>query len=144
MKENKYSMLLVLLFWGSIWGIVEATIGYGFHALNFRGGSVILYTVGIFCMLKAATQTGMGNRAFLGTAVVASSLKFIDFLLPVTGCGVINPALWIIAESLLMIGVFSFFSISARKVEAPSLRWESIIAAPAFLVALVLTLALSF
>lgn len=144
MKENKFSLLLVILFWGSIWGIVEATIGYGFHALNFRGGSVILYSIGIFCMLKAATQTQLGAKAFLGTAVVAAAFKLIDYLLPTTGCGVINPTLWIVLEGLLTAGICSFFNFSARKEQSPSLKWESIAAAPLFVLALVLTVVLSF
>lgn len=144
MKENKLSLLLIILFWGSIWGIVEATVGYGFHALNFRGGSVILYSLGIFCMLKAATQTSLGAKAFLGTAVVAAAFKLIDYLLPTAGCAVINPTLWIVLEGLLMAAISSFFSIAPRKEQSPSLKWESIAAAPLFVVALVLTVVLSF
>lgn len=144
MKKNLEFMMLVL-FWGSIWGIIEATLGYACHAFNFRGASVFLYSFGIFCMLKASTQTGRGAVAIMLTAVVAALFKLIDFLLPTSGCGVINPAIWITLEGLMFAAIASFFRIEARQeVSARSFAWERAIAVPAFVAALVLTLVLSF
>ena len=81
--KSKLNLLWAVLFWGSIWGIVEASMGWLMHAAQIHHGtSNILYAFGIVCMFAAATRSGKGTQAVMLTAVVAAAIKLIDFVLP--------------------------------------------------------------
>lgn len=80
--KSKIQSFLTILFWGSIWGIIEATLGWVLHATSLHHGtSNILFAFGIFCMLSASARSGKSSAVML-TAVVASVIKLADFLLP--------------------------------------------------------------
>ena len=139
MKKHIES-LLVILFWGSMWGIIEATLGWGFHKLHINGASIFLYSFGIFCMFAAMGHTGKGSKAIFGTAMVASAIKLMDLFLPFTFRGAIHPALFILLEGLLVVGVSHFFDIKPKfEMDARRVFLETRLAVPAFVVALLLT-----
>lgn len=111
--EKKTNLILTMIFWGALWGIVEATLGWDFHAVHFRGGSLILYSFGIFCMLSAASQSERTSAIF-GTAVVASAIKLLDLFMPNTFQGAVHPALYILMEGALIAVLGSLFSFKSR------------------------------
>lgn len=104
MAKNKF---LTILFWGSLWGIFEATLGWGLHLIHFRGEALVLYPIGIYCMLNAMQRfKGNANIGML-VASVASLVKLANlFMLPsIPAYWVINPAIAILLEG----GVFAVF-----------------------------------
>jgi hypothetical protein len=136
---QKKDFLLTVLFWGSAWGMVEATLGWGFHKLYFHGGSNILYTLGMFCMLSCSSRTGKGAKAAMATAVVASAIKLLDLFLPMTFRGAIHPALYILLEGAMIAVLCSMFSIKTDySLSVP--RLERRMAIPTFTAAALLTL----
>lgn len=140
--KSKTQFLLTVLFWGSIWGIIEATLGWVLHATHLHHGtSNILFAFGIFCMLSATARTGKGPVAVMLTAVVAAIIKMCDFFLPGGTVGVLHPALYILLEGAMIAVVSQFFSFRSRLEPRPSMSlWESRLAVPAFAVAVALTI----
>ena len=139
--KSKTQFLLTVLFWGSVWGIIEASLGWVLHATHLHHGtSNILFAFGIFCMLSAAARSGKGSVAVMLTAVVAAVIKLSDLLLPGVE-GVLHPALYILLEGAMISVVSQFFSFHSRIAQRPTLSlWETRLAAPAFAVAVALTL----
>lgn len=140
--KSKTQFLLTVLFWGSIWGIIEATLGWVLHATHLHHGtSNILFAFGIFCMLSATARTGKGSVAVMLTAVVAAIIKMCDFFLPGGAVGVLHPALYILLEGAMITVVSQFFSFHSRLELRHSMSlWESRLAVPAFAVAVALTI----
>ena len=141
--KSKLNLLWPVLFWGSIWGIAEASMGWVLHAAQIHHGtSNILYAFGIVCMFAAATRSGKGAMAVMLTAVVASAIKLIDFVLPGSAQSVLHPAFFILLEGAMTAVISQIFSIQPR--QEPQAKWslmETRLAVPAFVVALALTLA---
>ena len=100
----------VVLIWGAIWGIIEATIGNALHILPFRvpTGSV-LFPIGYFCMQKSFKETQDINSMFF-TASVASFVKLINLFSPATPViKVLNPAACVLLEGLAVAIVFTIY-----------------------------------
>lgn len=140
--KSKTQFLLTILFWGSIWGLIEATLGWVLHATHLHHGtSNILFAFGIFCMLSATARTGKGSVVVMLTAVVAAIIKMCDFFLPGATVGVLHPALYILLEGAMISVISQFFSFHSRLELRPSMSlWESRLAVPAFAVAVALTI----
>ena len=140
--KSKTQFLLTVLFWGSIWGIIEATLGWVLHVAHLHHGtSNILFAFGMFCMLSATAHTGKGSVAVMLTAVVAAIIKMCDFFLPGGAVGVLHPALYILLEGAMITVVSQFFSFHSRIEPRPNMSlWESRLAVPAFAVAVALTI----
>ena len=109
-KRNRF---LTILFWGSLWGIFEATLGWGLHLMHFRGEALVLYPIGIYCMLNAMQRLNGGAKIGMSVAAVASLVKLANlFMIPlVPAYWVINPAIAILLEG----GVFALFCQSQSK-----------------------------
>ena len=140
--KSKTQFLLTVLFWGSIWGIIEATLGWVLHATHLHHGtSNILFAFGIFCMLSATARTGKGSVVVMLTAVVAAIIKMCDFFIPGAAEGVLHPALYILLEGAMISVISQFFSFHSRLKLRPSMSLcESRLAVPAFAVAVALTI----
>jgi len=97
-------LLFISLFWGSLWGIAEAFLGHLLHLVGFPGlAGIVMFPLGLFFMTKAFLISGK-RRVILFTALIASSVKLVDLFFPVsTPFIVINPALAIIFESLVVM-----------------------------------------
>lgn len=140
--KSKLQLLWTVLFWGSMWGIIEASLGWLMHAAQIHHGtSTILYAFGIACMFAAATRSGKGAQAVMLTAVVAAAIKLVDLFLPGSPQSVLHPAFYILLEGAMTAVISQIFSIQPRR-ESNS-RWslmEARLALPAFVVALAITL----
>lgn len=107
--------LKTVIFWGALWGILEATLGWLLHLVHFKGEVLVLYPFGLMCMMMAARQSGQISAA-IKVAAVASLVKLINlFMLPsVPVYHVTNPAIAIFLEGLVTWG----FCIYAGKKES--------------------------
>lgn len=102
--------LSIILVWGAIWGIIEATIGNALHLLPFRvpTGSV-LFPIGYFCMQKSFNETKDIKSMFF-TSGIAAAIKFVNLFSPITPViKVINPAACVLLEGLAVAVVFSIY-----------------------------------
>jgi len=112
MTNNKH-LIWISLFWGSLWGLAEATLGHILHQLQIPGiAGYVMFPVGIFFMLMAFRYSDQSSAIFL-TALVAANIKLIDLWLPSSSLfTVINPAVAILCESL---AVACFFQLKDFK-----------------------------
>ena len=140
--KTKLTLLWAVLFWGSIWGIIEASMGWLMHVAQIHHGtSTILYSFGICCMFAASTRSGKGAQAVMLTAVVAAAIKLVDLFLPGSAQNVLHPACYILLEGAMTAAISMIFSIQPRIENRSS--WsplEARLAVPACVVALALTL----
>jgi hypothetical protein len=98
----------IVLFWGSLWGLAEATLGHILHLLRIPGlAGFVMFPVGVFFMLKAYRDTWNLNT-ILATSIVAATFKLSNMLFPgTTPMDVFKPALAIICESLVVVVLLS-------------------------------------
>lgn len=109
------------LFWGSVWGSAEASMGHILHLLRVPGlAGFVMIPIGILMMARAFKDSGRSVAVFL-TSAVAAGLKFVDFLIPGTDPAVVvRPALAILAQGLALASMVSLavakapFSLRAR------------------------------
>lgn len=100
----------VIVFWGSLWGIFEATVGYLLHAINLSIGWLIWFPVAYFFMNRVYKQTGKVHTIFY-TSVIAASIKLVDFLLPIRIDKVLNPFASILLEGLAVVLVYKLLEL---------------------------------
>lgn len=90
-----------ILFWGSCWGLMEATLGYVLHvlAVPFPGlPGFFLFPAAFILINKAVESTGKKD-IILQMSLIAAGLKCLDFLIPGNDpIRIINPALSILME----------------------------------------------
>lgn len=140
MKKN----LVLLLFWGAVWGICEATIGYGLHlaAVAVPGlPGALMFPIGFFCMYQARKATGKNFAPFY-IAVIAAAIKLVDFLLPgYMVIRIVNPALSIVMEGLAVAAVYALFRAPGRvadyaRVLGMSVLWRVMFAGYLYVISL--------
>ena len=98
-----------VLFWGSLWGIWEATVGHIIHLTRVPGlPGFIMFPSAFYFMSKAFIRSERYQSIFL-TACVAAGLKLFDIFIPGQSIqAVINPAQAILLESLVVTGFYCF------------------------------------
>ena len=116
--KNNGKQIQTILFLGALWGVCEASIGHLLHFLPCGFSGMFMFPIGFYFMYNAYKQTEKKN-AVLWVGIIAASIKFIDFLMPISSpLSVKNPAISIILESLI---VFAFVKIyNKKKVFVPS------------------------
>jgi hypothetical protein len=109
----------LILFWGSLWGIAEATAGLLLHmaAISFPGvPGFFMFPIAFNFMKKAYDSTGKASSIFR-VSLVAALIKLADFLFPVSmAIRIINPALSILMEGFTVYLVIKFFSLKKNSL----------------------------
>jgi len=93
-KINVLSVFMGVLFLGSLWGILEATMGNILHWIGFFPGTGMLMTsiaIGIMTFGRKLYHV-KGIGIFMG--IIAAGIKSLDFLVP--GSNVVRPMVAII------------------------------------------------
>lgn len=102
----------VVIFWASVWGIVEATIGWLLHTAHVPGVGYIIYSLALVCMTAAVNFTGRSSTA-AWVAAGAAAIKLTDLFL-LDGRPfyyVTNPAIYILLEGC---ATAAFFRLSSN------------------------------
>jgi len=108
MNDSRKTIQTILLF-GGLWGIAEATLGYLLHFLPTGFSGMIMFPIGFYFMFNAFKVTGKQSAIFY-TALIAAGIKSMDVLLPGTAViRVINPAMSIVLESLVVFAFARFY-----------------------------------
>jgi hypothetical protein len=116
-RDTLKQMAVISLFWGALWGIAEATVGYLAHLVIFIPGiaGFIMFPIGFYFMTRAYKDTGKPGILF-STAAVAASIKLVDLFLPnLSPIHTINPAIAILIESAAVFLVFKL--LNAKPVQ---------------------------
>ncbi|WP_320163236.1 hypothetical protein [uncultured Trichococcus sp.] len=100
-----------IIYWGSLWGIAEASLGYVLHmaAIQLPGvPGFVMFPVAFYFMRKAYLATGKPEAVFQ-VALAAALIKCCDFLIPGNiPIRILNPALSILLEGLAVALVFAY------------------------------------
>lgn len=125
-EKNRTTILWTALFWGSVWGAIEATLGFVLHLLPLPGlAGAMMFPVGLVC-LQAARERG-GLAAMAAVPVIAAALKLLDLLVPGHNpVSVIHPALSILLQGAVLAAGYGFVRRSALHLGMASLAWKGL------------------
>lgn len=116
-----------IVFYGALWGIAEATLGYLFHGLSrllFIPGlaGFIMFPLALFFMHRAYLRTGQVST-LMGVSAIAAAIKLTNLALPVLPpMDTINPAMAILLEGAAVTVLFGI----ARQFEE-AVTWPRIL-----------------
>mgnify|MGYP000935690943 CR=1 FL=1 len=96
-----------IIFWGAAWGLTEATLGYVLHAFDLKIGWLFWFPIAFVFLERVYHYSGSAGAVFY-SATIASAIKLVDLLLPTRIDLVINPAISILLEGLV---VFAFLKV---------------------------------
>jgi hypothetical protein len=94
-------MLAAALFWGTVWGLGEATFGHLLHLVRVPVlPGLVMAPFAVLMMGRAAARSRSASAVFLAGAVAAGS-KLFDLLVPGTDLlAIANPMQAILLEAL--------------------------------------------
>jgi hypothetical protein len=94
-------MWAAALFWGSVWGLGEATLGHLLHLARVPGlPGLVMMPFAVLVMGRAAARSRSAAAVFL-TGVIAAGLKLFDLFVPGTDLlAIANPVQAILLEAL--------------------------------------------
>ena len=135
-SERDSSFFFTVLFFGGLWGLVEASLGYLLHVLPELMAipaisGLILFPIGLFFMVKAMQFTGR-STAITATALVAAALKVASAAAPFIAFRFVrNPAIAILTEGtvawlVLRIGQWNVDYKLPIKALILSMGWRSL------------------
>ena len=90
-----------VLFWGGLWGISEATVSYLLHLVAPGFGWVLYYPLAYAFMVGAYRQSGKAG-SILWAAGLSAAIKLVNLFITPRIDYVINPAVSILLEGLVM------------------------------------------
>lgn len=105
----------IVLFWGAIWGIAEATLGYFLHLISFSMGWCIWLPLAFYFLNKVYTETKKTNY-LVYVGVIAAAIKLVDLFMASRIDKVINPAAAIVFEALALCAVYKVLENKGRKL----------------------------
>lgn len=110
MENKKIKLLTQIIFYGSLWGLLEATLGYTLHWIPTLIAGTIMFPIASVILLRAYNKTN-SKAAILYIGLVAATIKSVDLFLPsYTVFKTINPMVSIVLESLLVFAVVMLFT----------------------------------
>lgn len=129
-NKNESKHVRTFIFWGSLWGLAEATLGTLFHVVPWIAG-FFMFPIGFYFMKKALNDSGKLISIF-HTASIAAGIKLTGLLLPFQHpAKVLNPAASIMMEAAAVILFFSIFNyqrsnFKLREILSVTLGWRLI------------------
>lgn len=121
MKKQKtiLNSLFAVVFFGAIWGLLEATIGYLLHWLPGMWSGLVMFPIGAALMYWAYQNTGR-RSAIIYVGLIAAAIKAINFAMPLPAEGIMrvyNPMISIILQSLSVFAVSFLFEKKTSPVK---------------------------
>lgn len=117
--EQRHRVMWTIIFWGSLWGTAEATLGCVFHAFSFALPGLpgmVMFPIAFYFMRKVFQETDRLSAVFF-TAALTAGIKLADLLLPfMPPIYTLNPAISILLESLAVIFYFKVYYRREREV----------------------------
>jgi len=108
--NKKMKLVTQIVFYGSLWGFIEATLGYVLHLIPIAIAGSIMFPIAGMILYKAYQKTE-SKAALVYIGFVAATIKSVDFLLPQLSIyKTINPMLSIILESLVVVLVVTMIT----------------------------------
>ncbi len=131
MKKINKKQVIQILFYGSLWGILEATIGHVLHFIPATIAGSIMFPIAGIILYKAYQKTESRQSLFY-IGVIAASIKSVDLLLPQLSIyKTINPMISILLEAFVVVLVVNLLISSSpqkKYIAFPiaSIGWRAI------------------
>ena len=108
MKKFNKSNIFAIVFFGSVWGILEATLGYALHFIPTFVAGLIMFPIAAGLLVRAAKVIG-SRQAIIYVGLVAATIKAIGFFMPgLSLFKTLNPMVAIVMEALLVMAVYPY------------------------------------
>ncbi|MBE0478118.1 hypothetical protein IBX65_03225 [Candidatus Aerophobetes bacterium] len=122
-KKEHIKIFLGVMVMGSIWGMLEASLGSVLHIIHFPYKGEVMANIGFFLMGWALVRY---KKIWIpaGMALIAASFKILNVAIvgvPLTNRMIVNPAMAIILEGLILVGVVGI----AHKVYEKNILYRS-------------------
>lgn len=114
-SQNLRKNLCIVVFWGSLWGIVEATLGYLLHRMNLNVGWCIWFPLAFYFLNKIYEKTGKAWCVLYG-GFVAAMIKLADVFIEPSFVKVVNPSASIIFEAASLLILYKIMEKRDKKV----------------------------
>jgi len=127
-RQSESSLKMIVVFWGSLWGLAEATLGTLLHMVPWIAG-FFMFPVGFYFMHRAYKGSGRLSSIFL-TASVAATIKLTGLVLAIQApVRVLNPAMSILIEGMAVLLFFKAFgarigNIRFREILTVAAGWR--------------------
>ncbi|MFA7560474.1 MAG: hypothetical protein WCY80_00050 [Candidatus Izemoplasmatales bacterium] len=113
MKNNRLEFVVKIVFFGALWGLVEATLGYALHILPALIAGSIMFPI-VMVILYQAYKSLDSRKAILFVGFVAILIKSSNLLLPfLFPAKTINPMIAMFIQSLLAFAFIPNLSSSS-------------------------------
>lgn len=115
-KDSIGSRWAVILFWGALWGVAEATVGWLMHVLHLPTVNLVMFPLALLAMGAAVALTGHAGSA-MRVAAVAAAVKLTDLLVlgGAPAYWVLNPAVHMLLEGAGMAVLFQVTLFSRER-----------------------------
>lgn len=98
---------MTILFYGALWGLLEATIGHVLHFIPATIAGSVMFPIAVVILINAY-MTLQSKRDMMIIGAIAAAIKSVNFLLPALSIyKTINPMISIMFEALLVVGVIA-------------------------------------
>ncbi len=102
MNENK-GILTYIIFFGALWGILEATLGYVLQFLPPLISGSVMFPIAATLMILTYNHTH-SRSSIVYVAMIAASIKAINFFMPgLLPIKTYNPMIAIMLQSLVLV-----------------------------------------
>lgn len=110
MNNKRWEIVVKIIFFGAIWGIIEATLGYALHLLPALIAGSLMFPLVMLVLYKAYQNIG-SRKAVLFVGMVAILIKATNLFLPMLPpAKTINPMIAMFLQSLLVFAVIPMLS----------------------------------
>jgi hypothetical protein len=139
--NKKTALFSEIVFYGAIWGLLEATLGYLLHWLPALIAGSVMFPIGAFIIVRVSLKN-KSQWAGIFVALIAAGIKAFDFFLPLPPQGpikIINPMLCIVLEACLVVAVLPVLNknrtiTNLLMLPAASTAWRVLFIAIMFLI----------
>jgi hypothetical protein len=100
-----------IVFFGALWGLAEATLGFLLHLVVVPITGLFMFPIGFFLMRQVRLKTG-SRTSPAQIAVIAAAIKLVNLFFTPLWIDVVNPAVAILLE-----GVFVAILLSKTEEE---------------------------
>jgi hypothetical protein len=106
---SKKDLLKSIVYFGAIWGIIEATLGYVLQFLPPLVSGSVMFPIAATIMVSAYFAT-KNKKAIFYVALVAASIKAVNFLLPgLMPIKTYNPMIAILLQSIIVFVAIAIY-----------------------------------
>ena len=126
---KKKNVLLYSVFYGSLWGLAEAVLGYLLHLIPFSVSGFIMFPIGFYFMMRSYKYTQDLNSILL-VGTIAAVIKLADLAMPfLPVIKTVVPSASILFEAIVVTVAYGLFKEMRSKISVPgivaaSLGWR--------------------